>query len=105
VKNLAESASAYLGTHLAPTTVKKFADGEVSVKIGQSVSGKHCYIIQSTSPPSVNDALMELLLMISACKRAGATSVTCIIPYFGYARQDRRGRANEATPISAADVS
>jgi ribose-phosphate pyrophosphokinase len=47
---------------------------------------------------------MELLLMISACKRAGAKTVTCIIPYFGYARQDRRGRANEVTPISGADV-
>ena len=50
------------------------------------MNGKHCYIVQSTCPPSINDALIELILLVSACKRGGAASVTCIIPYYGYAR-------------------
>lgn len=63
---------------------------------------KHCYIVQPTCRP-VNDSLMQLVLMVSACKRSGATSVTVVMPYFGYARQDRRF-GNKAVPISSADV-
>ncbi len=69
----------------AKTDSKRFADGESFVRVHDNVNGKHVYIVQSTCPP-VNDSLMELILTISACKRAGAASVTCIIPYYGYAR-------------------
>ena len=69
----------------------------------KDVSRKHCYIVQPTCRP-VNDNLMQLILMIAACKRSGAASVTVIVPYYGYARQDRRF-GNKAVPISCADVS
>ena len=87
--NLAEGVAAFLGASLAKSEVRRFADGETSIKIADNVNGKHIYIVQPTCPP-VNDSLMELLLTISACKRAGAATVTCIIPYYGYARQDRK---------------
>jgi len=75
-----------LGTSLAPGTVQKFADGEVRCEFdADAVSGKHCYLIQPTCRP-VNDSLMELVTMISACRRAGALSVTVVSPYYGYAR-------------------
>ena len=86
---LAEGVATFLGASLAKSEVRRFADGETSIKIADNVNGKHIYIVQPTCPP-VNDSLMELLLTISACKRAGAASVTCIIPYYGYARQDRK---------------
>lgn len=70
--------------------VKRFADGEIRVIIPTSVRGKHVFVIQSTSPPCVNDYFMELLLLIDAAKRASASEITAIIPYFGYARQDRK---------------
>lgn len=73
----------------AKTDTKRFADGETSVRVYDNVNGKHVYIVQSTCPP-VNDSLMELILTISACRRSGAASVTCIVPYYGYARQDRK---------------
>ena len=73
----------------AKTDTKHFADGETFVRVYDNVNGKHVYIVQSTCPP-VNNSLMELILTISACRRAGAISVTCIIPYYGYARQDRK---------------
>ena len=86
---LAKGVAEYLGVNLAKSEVKRFADGETSVKVLDNVNGKHVYIVQPTCPP-VNDHLMELILTISACKRAGAATVTCIIPYYGYARQDRK---------------
>jgi hypothetical protein len=87
---LAKAVSRGLGLKAPASTVsKRFADGEVFVKVDDNVNGKHVYIVQSTCPP-VNDSLMELILTISACRRAGAASVTCIIPYYGYARQDRK---------------
>ncbi len=95
---LAEAAANYLGLELGKCTVKKFKDGEVSVEIGESVRGFDCFIIQSTCCP-VNDNLMELLIMADALKRASATRITAVIPYFGYARQDRKDKSR--APISA----
>ena len=75
--------------NLGKITVNRFADGEVNVVINENVRGKDVYIIQPTSPP-VNETLMELLLMISTMRRASARKITAVIPYYGYARQDRK---------------
>jgi len=95
---LAISIAKELGVELALSEVGKFSDGESSIRIGEMVRGIDCYIIQSTSYP-VNDTLMETLIMIDALKRASAGSVTAVIPYYGYARQDRKARARD--PITA----
>eukprot|EP00397_Hematodinium_sp_SG-2012_P033819 GEMP01036191.1.p1 GENE.GEMP01036191.1~~GEMP01036191.1.p1 ORF type:complete len:331 (+),score=83.43 GEMP01036191.1:86-1078(+) len=81
--------------------VRRFADGELFIKIAETIRGKDVFLVQSSSPP-VNETLMELLLTISTCRRASAKRITAIIPYFGYARQDRK--VESRTPISAADV-
>ena len=100
---LAQKVAIRLGTKIASGMVKKFADGEVGVSFkAADVVGKHCYIVQPTCPP-VNDSLMELYFMISACKRGGAKSVTVVCPYYGYARADRKFN-NDASPVSSADV-
>lgn len=102
---LCEEIAGYLGLPLDGCKVGAFADGEVSVKIENGVRGKHVFIIQSVcrSPgSSVNDALVQLLLLISAMRRADCASITCVIPYYGYARQDRK--LDGRVPISAADV-
>lgn len=98
---LAKDIAAQLGVSLGKITVNKFADGEVNVMVNENVRGKDVYIIQPTSPP-VNETLMELLLMISTMRRASARKITAVIPYYGYARQDRKMQAR--VPISAADV-
>ncbi len=95
---LAKSIASKLGIELSPSEVGTFSDGECMVDINTSVRGSDVYIIQSTSPP-VNDHLMELLIMIDALKRASAGRITAVIPYFGYARQDRKSKARD--PISA----
>jgi len=95
---LAKEIADKLGLELGEATVNKFNDGEISVNITNSVRGKDCYIIQSTCAP-VNDNLMELLIMTDAMKRASAKSVTAVIPYYGYARQDRKARSRD--PITA----
>jgi len=95
---LAEAISAYLNVPLAKAQVKRFADMEVFVEIQENVRGEDVFIIQSTSFPT-NDHLMELLIITDALRRASARRITAVIPYFGYARQDRKPSAR--TPISA----
>ena len=87
-----------LGIELGNSEVKTFADGEVSVTLNETVRGADVFLIQSTCKP-VNDHLMELLVMIDACRRASAGRITAVIPYFGYARQDRKAKSRD--PISA----
>lgn len=95
---LAKEIADIMGKPLGKTTVTKFSDGEISVNIWESVRGIDVYIIQSTCSP-VNDNLMELLIMIDAMKRASAGRINAIIPYYGYARQDRKAKARD--PITA----
>ena len=97
-KELAEAISSYIGVKLADATIRKFADGEIFIKINENIRGEDVYIIQSTSPP-VNDHLMELLITIDAARRASARRITAVIPYFGYGRQDRKDEGR--TSISA----
>ncbi len=97
-RQLAESIAAKLGHNLGTSSCSKFSDGEISVSIGETVRGCDVFIIQSTSYP-VNDNLMELLILIDAFKRASAKCITAVIPYFGYARQDRKSKPRD--PISA----
>jgi len=98
---LAEEISGRLGIPLLKTEIKRFNDGECSIKIHEKIRGTDVFIIQPTCMP-VNDNLMELLLMISALKRASVHSVVAVVPYYGYARQDRK--SGSRVPISAADV-
>lgn len=100
-KALAQDIANHLGMNLGKISVSHFADGEVNVIVNENVRGKDVYIVQPTAPP-VNETLMELLLMISTMRRASARKITAIIPYYGYARQDRKLQAR--VPISAADV-
>lgn len=95
---LAEDICRNIGIKVGDSTVTHFADGEVSVNLKETVRGADVFLLQSTCKP-VNDHLMELLVMIDACKRASAGRITAVIPYFGYARQDRKARARD--PISA----
>jgi len=99
---LAKLVSEQLDIPLTKCNLLSFSDGECSVNIEESIRGEHCFILQSTCYP-VNDNLMELLLMIDALKRADALSVTAVIPYFGYSRQDRKAKPRQ--PISAKVVS
>jgi ribose-phosphate pyrophosphokinase len=95
---LAEQICKRLGKTLGRAEVRRFSDGEVFVEIGENVRGRDVYVIQSTSGP-VNETLMELLIMIDALKRASAKEITAVLPYYGYARQDRK--VAPRTPISA----
>ena len=95
---LTEAIAAYLGVPLTRCQVRRFADMEIFVEIQENVRGKDSFIIQSTSFPA-NDHLMELLIMTDALRRSSAKRITAVIPYFGYARQDRRNAGR--TPISA----
>ena len=97
-KSLANEISSYMGIKLGNSEVTRFSDGEICMRINETVRGSDVFIIQSTSPP-VNDNLMELLIMIDALRRSSAGRITAVIPYFGYARQDRRSRSHD--PISA----
>jgi len=95
---LAQQISAHLDLPLSEARIKQFSDGEINVKIEESVRGKDVFIIQPTSAPA-NSNLMELLIMTDALKRSSAKSITAVVPYFGYARQDRK--AEPRVPISA----
>ena len=95
---LAEDICHQMGTKLGESEVGKFSDGEVFVSLYETVRGSDVFVVQSTCTP-VNDSLMELLIMIDALKRASAGRITAVIPYFGYARQDRKAKARD--PITA----
>lgn len=92
---LAREISSILAIPLGKAKAAKFSDGEINVTVGETVRGSDCYIIQSTCDP-VNDNLMELLIMIDAMKRASAGRINAVIPFFGYARQDRKAKARDS---------
>lgn len=95
---LAEKICRYLEVHKADTTVTQFPDGETFVKINENIRNRDVFIVQPTCPPS-NESLMELLIMVDAAKRASASRITAVIPFFGYARQDRKDQPR--VPITA----
>ena len=95
---LAQEIAEKVGVELGECTVSQFSDGEIQINIEESIRGCDVYIIQSTSYP-VNEHLIELLIMIDALKRASAKTINLVIPYYGYARQDRKASARE--PITA----
>lgn len=95
---LASQIADYIGIPMGESHTTSFSDGEIQVKLSESVRGCHVYIVQSTCGP-VNDNLMELLVMVDALKRASAKSINVVIPYYGYARQDRKARSRD--PITA----
>ncbi len=95
---LAEEIANYLGVRQSDTTVTQFPDGETFVKINENIRGRDIFIVQPTSPPT-NENLMELLIMVDAAKRASAHRITAVIPFFGYARQDRKDQPR--VPITA----
>ncbi|WP_391118835.1 ribose-phosphate diphosphokinase [Psychrobacillus sp. L3] len=97
-RELAEEIAKEVGLPLGKSTVTRFSDGEVQINIDESIRGCDVFIVQSTSGP-VNEHLMELLIMLDAVKRASARTVSVVLPYYGYARQDRKARARE--PITA----
>jgi ribose-phosphate pyrophosphokinase len=96
--SLAKEIAELLGLPVGQSDVSRFSDGEISVNINETVRGSDVFIVQSTNNP-VNDHLMELLIMIDAFKRASAGRITAVIPYYGYARQDRKAKARD--PITA----
>ena len=93
--SLASEVARYLGMDLGPQVQKRFADGELYIQIQESIRGADIYLIQPTCRP-VNDHLMELLVMIDACRRASARQITAVLPYYGYARADRKTAGREA---------
>src|SRR5690625_4598434 len=97
-KELAEEIAEHIGVPLGKCTVTKFSDGETQINIEESVRGCDVYVVQSTSEP-VNENIMELLILIDALTRASARSVNIVMPYYGYARQDRKARSRE--PITS----
>lgn len=99
---LANDIATYIGVKVGDISIKGYADGEIGIQVNENVRGKDVYLIQPTSPPGVNDNLVELLLMVSTMRRASARRITAVIPYYGYARQDRKMASR--VPISAADV-
>ena len=95
---LAQKIADQVGVELGKVSVTQFSDGEIKINIDESIRGDHVYIVQSTSYP-VNDNLMELLIMIDALRRASAKTINIVLPYYGYARQDRKAQSRE--PITA----
>jgi hypothetical protein len=101
--SLALDIAKHLGINLGKATVGRFADGEANVVIHENIRGKDVYIIQPTCPP-VNDNIMELLLMVSTLRRASARRITVVIPYYGYARQDRKMQVSSMLSMFVNDV-
>src|SRR5438045_6843427 len=99
--DLARKVARELGVQLGACQVERFPDGETSVRLYEPVRGREVFIVQPTAPP-VNDHLAELLAFADACRRASAASITAIVPYFGYARADRRG--GRGVPVAAGRV-
>lgn len=97
-QQLARKIGDYLGTNLGRMQISPFSDDEIYVKIDESIRGKDVFLVQPTNPP-VNEHLMEMLIIIDACKRASAQRITAVIPYYGYARQDRKDKPR--APITA----
>ena len=95
---LAQKIADEVGVELGKLAVDRFSDGEIQINIEESIRGDNVYVIQSTSAP-VNDNLMELLILVDALRRASAKTINVVIPYYGYARQDRKARSRE--PITA----
>ncbi len=103
-RNLAKKIADELGKRLGKCSVEKFPDGELSIRLCEPVHGREVFIVQPTSPP-VNENLMELLAFADACRRASASRITAIVPYFGYARSDKRhGRREPITASIVADL-
>ena len=100
-KQLADEICEYLDVPMGDATIARFPDNEISVKVNIDVRGTDVFVLQSTSPP-VNDYLMEMLILVDCLKRSSANRITAVIPYFGYARQDRKDEGR--TPISAIDA-
>jgi len=92
---LSREVAAHLGLELGNINIKQFADGETYVQLQESIRGGDVFLIQPTCPPT-NDALMEMLIMIDACKRASARNITAVLPYYGYARADRKASGRES---------
>ena len=93
-RGLAEEIASQLGVDLCKATISRFADGEVFVRIDENIRGADVFIVQPTNPPAEN--IMELLLLIDAVRRASAARITCVLPYFGYGRQDRKDQPRVA---------
>lgn len=101
---LARSVACEMGVPLGACSVERFPDGEISVRLDEPVRGREVFIIQPTSPP-VNENLFELLAFADACRRSAARHVTAVVPYFGYARQDKRhGRREPVTACMVAEM-
>jgi ribose-phosphate pyrophosphokinase len=92
---LAHDIARHLTTPLGRAYVGRFSDGEVNIELMENVRGRDVFIVQPTCPPT-NDHLMELLVIVDACRRASAAKITAVVPYFGYSRQDRRPRATRS---------
>jgi len=99
---LSQEIAKHLHLDLGDIRIRNFADGEIGIQVCENVRGKDIYIVQPTCPPGINDNLMELILLISTMRRASARTITAVLPYYGYARQDRK--MTSRVPISAADV-
>ena len=92
---LAHDIARHLMLPMGRASVTRFSDGEVNLELMENVRGRDVFIVQSTCPPA-NDSLMELLVMVDACRRASAGSITAVVPYFGYSRQDRRTKGTRS---------
>jgi ribose-phosphate pyrophosphokinase len=103
-RDLTKRICDYLGLPMARITIGNFPDSEISCKVDEDIRGRDVFLVQPTCPP-VNENLMELLIMIESCKRASAERITAVVPYFGYARQDRKDEGRVPSPPSSSRTS